>query len=77
MAIDPDHQALCDLVQAADAIVHALDLHHAEDERVPALAPAVAVRLDLSPARCARVLAVTEQAVASLSEALSLSAPGH
>lgn len=72
LATNPDHQALCDLVQAADAIVHALDLHHAEDERVPALAPDVAARLDLTPARCARALAVTEQGVASLAEALAL-----
>ena len=71
-AANPDHQALCDLVQAADAIVHALDLHHAEDERVPMLAPDVAERLDLTPARCARALTVTEQGVASLAEALAL-----
>ncbi len=71
-AANPDHQALCDLVQAADAIVHALDLHHAEDERVPMLSPGVASRLDLTPARSARALAVTEQGVASLAEALAL-----
>jgi putative nucleotidyltransferase with HDIG domain len=72
LAANPDHQALCDLVQAADAIVHALDLHHAEDERVPMLAPDLAERLDLTPARCARALTVTEQGVASLAEALAL-----
>lgn len=72
LAANSDHQALCDLVQAADAIVHALDLHHAEDERVPVLAADVAARLDLTPARCARALAVTEQGVAALAEALAL-----
>lgn len=71
-AANPDHQALCDLVQAADAIVHALDLHHADDERVPALAPGVAERLDLTPARCARALAVTEQGIAALAATLGL-----
>ena len=42
LASDPAHQWLVDVVQGADAIVHALDLHHADDERVPALAPDVA-----------------------------------
>jgi putative nucleotidyltransferase with HDIG domain len=66
LASDPAHQWLCDLVQGADAVVHALDLHQAEDERVPALTPALWQRLQLSPASCARVLAVTEQGVAAL-----------
>jgi len=71
-AAEPGHQWLVDVVQGADAIVHALDLHQAEDERVPALAPALWQRLDLSPARSARVLAVTEQGVAALGDALAL-----
>ena len=61
-----DDAWLLDVVQGADALVHALDLHQAEDERVPVLDPALWQRLDLSPARCARVLAVTEQGVAAL-----------
>ncbi len=66
-----EHAWLLDVVQGADALVHALDLHQAEDERVPDLDPALWQRLDLSPARCARVLAVTEQGVAALAEALA------
>jgi putative nucleotidyltransferase with HDIG domain len=69
---DPAHQWLVDVVQGADAIVHALDLHHAEDERVPALAPALWHRLQLDPATCARVLAVTEQGVSSLAGSLAM-----
>jgi putative nucleotidyltransferase with HDIG domain len=70
-ASDPAHQWLVDVVQGADAIVHALDLHHAEDERVPTLAPALWQRLQLTPASCARVLAVTEQGVSSLAGSLA------
>ncbi|GCL62011.1 HDOD domain-containing protein [Pseudaquabacterium pictum] len=66
-----EHAWLLDVVQGADALVHALDLHQAEDERVPDLDPALWQRLDLSPARCARVLAVTEQGVAALAGALT------
>jgi HD-like signal output (HDOD) protein len=72
LASDPAHQWLVDVVQGADAIVHALDLHHADDERVPALAPALWQRLQLSPASCARVLAVTEQGVSSLAGSLAM-----
>ena len=49
---------------------HALDLHQAEDERVPAVCPQLAVRLQLTPERCARVLAVAEQGVQAAGEAL-------
>ena len=58
--------SLTDLLQGADAIVHALDLHQAEDERVPALSPQLTNRLQLTPERCARVLAVTELGVAAV-----------
>ena len=71
-ASEPAHQWLVDVVQGADAIVHALDLHHAEDERVPALAPDLWQRLQLNPASCARVLAVTEQGVSSLAGSLAM-----
>jgi putative nucleotidyltransferase with HDIG domain len=70
--VDPAHQWLVDVVQGADAIVHALDLHHADDERVPALAPDLWQRLQLNPASCARVLAVTEHGVSSLAGSLAI-----
>lgn len=62
--------SLTDLLQGADAVAHALDLHGAEDERVPAVCPQLAVRLQLTPERCARVLAVAEQGVEAASRAL-------
>jgi putative nucleotidyltransferase with HDIG domain len=63
--------SLTDLVQGADAVAHALDLHQAEDERVPALCPQLAQRLQLTPERCARVLAVAEQGVEAAGRSLS------
>jgi putative nucleotidyltransferase with HDIG domain len=63
--------SLTELLQGADAIVHALDLHQAEDERVPTLSPLLASRLQLTAERCARVLAVTEQGVAAVCKELS------
>ena len=71
LAADSAHQWLCDVVQGADAIAHALDLHQAEDERVPMLSPALWQRLQLSPAGLARVLAVSEQGVSPLAGSLS------
>lgn len=71
LASDPAHQWLCDLVQGADAIAHALDLHDADDERVPRLSPALWQRLQLNPADYARVLAVSEQGMAALAGTLS------
>lgn len=62
--------SLTDLLQGADAVAHALDLHQAEDERVPAVCPQLAVRLQLTPERCARVLAVAEQGVQAAGQAL-------
>ncbi|MES2716649.1 MAG: HDOD domain-containing protein [Pseudomonadota bacterium] len=62
--------SLTDLLQGADAITHALDLHQAEDERVPAVCPRLAQRLQLGPERCARVLAVTEQGVLAVAQGL-------
>lgn len=71
LAGDPAHQWLCDLVQGADAIAHALDLHHAENERVPMLSPALWQRLQCTPVACARVLTVTEQGVSALAGSLA------
>lgn len=62
--------SLTDLLQGADAVAHALDLHQAEDERVPAICPQLVLRLQLTPERCARVLAVAEQGVESAGRAL-------
>lgn len=62
--------SLIDLLQGADAVAHALDLHQAEDERVPAICPQLVLRLQLTPERCARVLAVAEQGVESAGRAL-------
>lgn len=62
--------SLTDLLQGADAVAHALDLHQAEHERVPAVCPQLAVRLQLTPERCARVLAVAEQGVEAAGRAL-------
>lgn len=60
------------LVQAADAIVHALDLNGAEDEAVPVVSDATWDHLGLTPAQVLRVFERTEAGVEALSEALSL-----
>lgn len=60
------------LVQAADAVVHALDLCAAADERVPATDPAIWQRLALSTDDWRRVFAQTEAGVAALAQALAL-----
>lgn len=62
--------SLGELLQVADAVAHALDLHRAEDECVPAVCPELAQRLRLTPERCARVLAITEQGVDAACQAL-------
>ena len=64
--------SLTDLLQGADAVAHALDLHQAEEERVPAVCPQLAQRLQLTPERCARVLAIAEQGVAAVARSLAL-----
>jgi putative nucleotidyltransferase with HDIG domain len=62
--------SLTDLLQGADTVAHALDLHQAVDEPVPAVCPQLALRLQLTPERCARVLAVAEQGVDAAGQAL-------
>ncbi|MDO9286969.1 MAG: HDOD domain-containing protein [Aquabacterium sp.] len=64
--------SLTDLVQAADAIAHALDLNASETERVPDIDLSVWARLDLNPSQYQRVFERTEQGVAALALALAL-----
>lgn len=63
---------LTDVVHAANAIVHALDLSGVPDDMVPALAPDAWNRLGLDAGACHRLFAQTEAELNDLCEALSV-----
>jgi len=65
-------EPLADLVQAADALTHALDLSAADDERVPDTDPALWLRLQLPADAWAQVLSGTAAGVAALAQAWAL-----
>ena len=71
-ATDPAAHALAELVQVANAVAHALDLAHDEQEVVPPLDPALWLRLDLSDAAALALLAEVEQGVEDMCQALAL-----
>jgi len=66
--------SVSDLVHVADALAHALDLHHDPDEMVPEIEPASWERLALAPAQCLRAFERTETGVAALCQALGVPA---
>lgn len=64
--------SMADVVHVADAMTHALDLSHCDNEAVPELDELAWERLALKPTHCLRVFERTEAGVAALCQALSL-----
>lgn len=71
-ALRPEPPDLADVVHAADAIAHALDLSGAADESVPAIDLASWGRLNLKRTALPGIFAETEQGVVALCSALGL-----
>ena len=71
-SLRPEPPDLSDVVHAADAIAHALDLSGAEDESVPAIDLASWGRLNLKRTALPGIFAETEEGVVALCSALGI-----